>query len=466
MRTNRKKSKNQLTDEEAIQKRIREMVFEESKRENQELEKKLNDQANAEALHEVTGVSKKKIEAITKKVRSEQEQEQKRIANSKSSFLSNKVNIFYIVSSIIFIIVVGVFIAGIFSDSNDEVSFGNPEEAEEVHKAIKDANMQLLRYLIIDKGYNVNQAHKRRLSYTDPFFTDYYLYHAIREKNTVMALFLINNGSLIAPTADIRNYLTGTVDYYKYTDLKQPMAEAMVKQAGEGSAVAKLLDKGYPYFKNDFNRAILDKDYEALKLFKEAQQGKFDYNWYDKGMAIAAFNNDPQMLNFFFDNWSKYSEQSLSGAFHAMIDWKNKEVAQKLLDEGAKIDARYKMPAYKHRKPKYYPGVSKEVTALETALMTSNTEMVKWLIGKGADINTNAILPLNIPFELGIVSGNFSEEHYNTIKLLIDNGASVNKRGYGQKRPLHNAKYIRKRGIKGEWLNKAIELLESKGAIE
>ncbi len=460
MSRNQDKNKRGATDEDEIQKRIREMVFEESERENKELEKKLNDEATAEALHEITGVSKKKIAAITKKVRAEQLQENKRSGGDKKKTKKSYRKIYFILPLLMSLL--GPLFLLI---SNIDIKFGSKEEATEVHKAIDESNMQLLRYLIVEKGYDINNNYKRRLVSNGPYFSDYYIYHAIREKNPVIALFLINNGALIAPDSTTRNYLTETVEKNKYKELKQPMAKAMAKQAGKGSAVAKLLDKGYPYFRTDFYRAIKDKDYEALKLFKEAQEDEFDNYWHNRGLETAASLNDPEMWNFFFDNWSSFSPKALSAAFHWMVDWKNKNFAQELLDKGVSVDARYYMNSPRSRKPKYYPRVWKEVTALETAFLSSNIEMAKWLIGKGAKIDIGTFLPLNIPFELGRANGKFTEEHYNMVKLLIENGALVNKKSLG-KRPLYNAKIIRERGIKGLWLDKAIELLESKGAIE
>ncbi len=460
MRTDKNKNKNELTDEDAIQKRIREMVFEESERENKELEKKLNDEANAEALHEITGVSKKKIAAITKKVRAGQLQENKRFGGDKKKTKKSYRKIYFILPLLMSLL--GPLFLLI---SNIDIKFGSKEEATEVHKAIDESNMQLLRYLIVEKGYDINNNYKRQLVYNGPYFSDYYIYHAIREKNPVIALFLINNGALIAPDAKTRNYLTRTVEYNKYTELKQPMAEAMAKQAGEGSPVAQLLSKGYPYFRNDFKRAIVENDYEALKLFKQAQKGNFDNDWHYYGLKTAAFQNNPDMLDFFFQNWSKYTKESLTAAFHLMVGWGNKKAAQKILDEGASVNESHILPRFKNGKPSYYTGGGTKYTALEFVVMATNTEMASWLIGKGADINKGAILPLNIPFKQRR-NRKFTQEHYNIVKLLIDNGASVNKRVHAQKRPLNNAKKLKKRGVKGPWLNKTIELLESNGAIE
>ncbi len=458
MKKSLNRAKNTTSEEDEVRKRIREMVFEESKREKQELERKLNDQANAEALHEVTGVSKKKIKEITQKVRNEHSQKKEHPKKRKKS-------IFNFSFFFIFFMLLSTS-PPLFLYLNEKIETKNIKKAKEVHKAIEEANMQLLRFLIVDKEYDINKGIKHRFSMTSPYFTDYYIRNAMREENPKMVLFLINNGALIAPDNTTRNYLTETVEKNKYNELKLPMAEAMAKQAGEGSAVKMLLNKGYPYFKTDYFRAIIDKDYEALKLFKEAQKDEFDYNWHNQGLKIAASKNYPDMLNFFFDNWSNFSERALSTAFHWMVDWKDKNATQKLIDKGASIDARYVMTWYKYRKPYYYPGVSRDVTALETALLSSNSEMVKWLISKGADINAGTFLPLNIPFELGRANGKFTEEHYKAIKLLIDNGASINKKGYLQKRPLYNAKNIQKKGIRSTWLDKAIELLENNGAIE
>ncbi len=450
-----RENKKNLNSEDEIQKRIRELIFEESERENRELEKKLDDEATAEALHEVTGVSKKKIAAITKKVRTEHSQKNKHKKKHRRtpSFRA----IFFTPMALMMCI---MFVATVIGSKEKR-------KDKEIQKAIREENMQLLRHFVIDKGYDLNGGYSYQLYMTNDSSTYFPLLHAIRAKQKGIALFLINNGALIAPNSTTRNDLTEIVEKNKDKELKQAMAKAMAKQAGEGSAVAKLLDKGYSYFKTDFCRAVSDEDCEALKLFKEAQKDEFDNEWHNQGLALAASRNKPDIVNFFFNNWSSFSQRALNVAFHKMVYRGDKATAQELLDKGASVDARFYMTVRKNRKPQYYPGTwwGAEVTALETAFLNSKTEMAKWLIGKGASIDIGYFLPLNIPFELGRANGKFTEEHYKMIKLLVENGAWVNKK-YGGKRPLYNAKKIKKKGIRGVWLNKAIELLESNGATE
>ncbi len=462
MKTNQDKNKTELTDEEAIQQRIREMVLEESDRESRELEKKINDQANAEALHEITGVSKKKIAAITKQVRTEHYQEKKNSEEHKKDRTS-----FFRKTPFIIILTVVVPIVYQLIQRIDTKSINKPDakvvkakqnEAKEIIKAIDEADMHLLRYLIIEKGYDINNTHRNSAEQD-------YLYRALSKKNPAIAIFLINKGALVAPDARVRNYVSTMIKYKKYSELKQVMAEAMAKEAGENSAIAKLLAKGYPYFERDFIRAVTERDYEALKLFREAKQGNFNYNWHNQGLITAAFQNNPDMLNFLFDNWSKFKKGSLSGALHVMVAFKNKKVAQRILNEGASVDAPYSKLKYAYGEPEY-THVGRYLTVLENALWGSRIDMAKWLISQGADINIGGCLPLNVPFILGEGSGRFTIEHYDMVKLLIDNGASVNKVVSGQDRPLKKARRIKRGRPNNPWIKKAIELLESNGAIE
>ncbi len=447
------KKKQELTEEEAIQQRIHELVFEESEQEKQELEKKLNDEANTEALNELTGVSKKKIKEITKKVRSEFAHKENNKKSKNRTFKRR---------NLIFIVMLLLFISQI---RNFDFTFGGSEsEAKEVHKAIDDANMQLLRYLILDKKYDINNGYKRQLVLGDPYISDHYVYHAMREKNLAMVLFLINNGALVAPSATTRDFLTEQVQYTKHSDLKQLIIESMVKEAGEGSAVELLFKKGYPFFRREFERAIQEGDLEALKLFKKAQRGNFDFNWQGRGLRIAIAENDTELLNLFFKQWSDYNKRTLNAAFHTAVVWSNKDAVLKLLDKGISINDGCFSTA--QNKTKYRPLIVSDATALQNALYNSNAEMAKWLIDKGADINKGRFSPLSIPFRQAKSSLGFTEENYNTVKMLIDNGISVNKRDSRKRRTLYYAKKLQNTRARSKWLDKAIQLIKDNGAIE
>jgi len=78
---------------------------------------------------------------------------------------------------------------------------------------------------------------------------------------------------------------------------------------------------------------------------------------------------------------------------------------------------------------------NRDYSALDYACIIENLELVKYLVGKGADINYAGDKNDEFsPLQYAIVSQNLE-----IVKYLIENGADVNHSGYNKTTPLHTA---------------------------
>lgn len=417
---------NPQNDQEKFLKILRQKVIDESHRSKEEAETKLAEDSTIEALEEVSGLSRQRIEEISDQIKYEQTQERERAQQIKARrrfILTSSAMASFVILMIIGVIrlipsqpttvvpekpaVKTVKAEPVKTEpkqqSESPSSYEKKKERiakyKELIKEIKAGDTSVVEYMLRSNDIDPNEL---------PPGSRSPIYWAVYNKNNRMVKVLLENG--VDPLVNMRNYENITALYHDSRYNKNLNANLFYQHIANRSdapaSVKTLWNKKIPYSKKGFENVIDDQDLVSARLFLDANTGKFSQTWFNEALIQAARTQWEDFVDLLIEENVKTSTESGNLATRIALENHQSSIANKIIKHFP-IDASARILR------------SNKESLLNITIATKNIPLTTAFLESGAKPITQPFLSL---FRKGRTHEDIDSADFELIDLLLSYG--------------------------------------------